>query len=155
MIIEGEIIGSAFVGIVIENFCQVPVEIQHGPGARGLAGFDEELVRPCLLFDLLIDEPVEHHLRGIILLRERSFIGGVDAGGVRALKVVSGLRHFDEILESDLRGGDGSKGWNDAAIGKMFQNFAGVILFLLRLLVKEFRETAVKMDVAPVGHGEI
>src|SRR5664280_660915 len=80
-----EMIRSAFGGIAIENFRQMPVEVQHGSSARCLMGFDEELVGPGFFFYLLADEPMKQHLRGIIFLRERCFINGVDAGGVGAV----------------------------------------------------------------------
>src|SRR5664280_2068794 len=51
-----EMIRSAFGGIAIENFRQMPVEVQHGSSARCLMGFDEELVGPGFFFYLLAEK---------------------------------------------------------------------------------------------------
>lgn len=86
-----------------------------------------------LFFRLLDDEPLEHHLGGVILLFERQFVQSVDGSSHRGL---TGL-HFLEGLQAGfpfaVRGGNRLECHAPAAVYQIIVELHAMFAFLFHL----------------------
>ena len=132
-----------------EFFDDVAVEIGERSGAGGPLGEGEEFIGPCLLFDLLADEPVEQHGRWVVLHLQRGFITTVDAFGVFSFEIAGMAGDRDKIGEILLRCGHRGENRSDATIQQMIVEFPRVLGFLAGLLAEEFGEAGEIRGLAP------
>lgn len=141
--------GRHFPNFLFEVALNVAVQRRQTAGASGVLNTVHHFGGPIFLLDLLIDEPVHEHLRGIILCFQCGFENGVDALSIVVFLRLRLSRHFEQCFEILI--GRGNPGYPRclAAVREVFENALGVGALLAGLLDEVFAETLEISDIAP------
>ena len=113
------------------------VEVRQTAGTRGALDSTHQLGGPGFFLDLLVDEPMHEHLRGVIMVRERRCKHGVDAlrvGLLHCLRLENKVEQRGKIL---LGCGERLQLRLHATIDEMIDHFPCVLALLARLFGEE------------------
>ena len=136
--------------------CQLLVEgVEAVAVVANHAQLVDEGLRVFLFLHLLVDEPLEHALRGVVIFREGEREDVVDEARHLLLVGQGALKHVEGRLPLRRHGIDGGQRHFTAALQHVVEEDAGVVLLLAKLYFKPVGHSRLPFLGAPGRHRKI